>query len=771
MLLRTIVEATVGIFVPGAGDAFSQLFDWASGILGGGFLSGDWQDLLDGLFGAATGGGGIGSLIGEVLGVLPNLLNGFSPLGSDRLFGLLPFDVFSGRLPLADLFDFLPELIVDPIFEFADSILGGGIFNHDTGVTNGGSNSVKVTADGSPKELYGNVVRVTPGQNFEAGASVKWSGLAGSGSPIKVVLALFQDAAAVVETVLQSVPFSPNGGFIDIGDTVIIPEGVNQARLKLEVGETATAGDVWFATPTMTKPLAEGLWADQLGLSGVWDMLSNIFTGEFNLGNTLEDVLEFGLGLFDVLGGGPGSVLDDIFDRFFHLGSNGIFDAIGLGNVDNMSPISNDSVIPGLGLLRGVIGGGTTLGASGETWALSDLFGLFSSQSEQLAENTAALNELLSQQIEQDTSGSRAIEKFEYVDNDSLAETLWDVEWLAGNGSQARIAVVDGHNAGMERTSGSNVIQLARYNGTGHTTETDFQRVAIVVHTPMKSGNGSETHVYMRMSADRTKWVRWNFKASGVVALEYKNGGSITQLGGTAAITLPPVGTIVAGVAGTDGGARAFEAFIGTKRVHTVTDGSSVTAMGATTRDSGWGQKWGTGSATGAPGKATQFTTGDNVPVAVVGTTLRVFRATTGGITKGGGSGPVPANTFDTVDYISTDITWNPITSTAVFSKPGTYLFSGRFEMSNPIGFSEELYPTIVVNGVDRIRGGARRGISIAALGVPHFPQDKSAGGDAMMLYLQANTSVQFGFFATQSNTVIGDSAGGKTWFSAVRIG
>lgn len=720
------------------------------------------------------------TIIGAILSPLGLLLTGSSPLNAGNIFGLLPFDVMGGQMSLSNVFDFLPELIVDPLLQFAETILGGDDFGLDTLVTHtfGGktSNSIKVIPDGFIKELYGNTIRVGEGQDVTGRIFAKWTGLVGSGSPIKLLVSWLrlddpsQPPIALGEQLLGSIPFSTSGGFTQILNTATAPAGANLAQMKLQVDDTAlSGGQINFASPSLTKPLVDSLWADQLGLSGVWDVLEHIFSGTSGGGGgSLGSVLSSGLLLLDALGGQSGADIPAILQRFLHLDTDGIFDAVGIGNVNGLSPITNDGVVPGLGLLRGVLGGGLNAGAQNDTWALDDLFGLLQRNTQQTIENTAVLNELVTQQIEQDTSGTRAIEKFEYVDTDSMAESLWDVEWLAGSASNARIAVADGHNAGMEYTSGSNIIELARYQGPGHTTETNYQRVAVVVAVPM-SGSGSETHLYMRESPDRSKWVRWNFGVNGQVKLEYKNGGAITQIGSTmTGVGVPPVGTIMAAVAGTDGGENAFEAFIGTRRVHTVTDVSNVHAKGAGQRESGWGQKRGT---SGLPGKVTQFTTGDNVPVAVVGSTIRVFRAVTTGITKGGGSGPVPANTFDTIDYISSDITWNALTSTAVFKTPGTYLFSGRFEMSNAIGFSEELYPTIVVNGVDRIRGGARRGISIAAFGVPHFPQDRSAGGDAMLLYLQANTSVQFGFFATQSNTVIGDPAGGKTWFSGVRIG
>lgn len=711
-------------------------------------------------------------------GLIDALINGGQPINAGNLFGLLPFDVGGGQTSLAGLFDFVPEMIVDPLLQFAETVLGGDDFDFDDTITHLNpltgktSNSIKVLADGNLKELYGNPMRVSEGQQVDGGIFASWAGLTGSGSPIKLFLATFQqDSPAstpvpVAEQLLGAIPFSANGSFTQILNDFIVPDGVNQVRLKLQLDDTATAGQVNFASPTLTKPLVDSLWADQLGLSGVWDVLGNIFSGTGGTGNTLGSVLSKGLLLLDAIGGQAGADIPDILQRFLHLGTDGSFSAGALSNINSIPPITQDDRIPFVGLLRSAIGGGANQGTSNDTFSVDDIFDLFQRQSNQMAQQGAAINELQTQQIADSTSGARAVEPFEYGDNDSLAETLWDVAWLAGSQAQAFIAVQDGHNAGMVRVSGSNIVEICRYNGPNNHTETGFQRSAVVVHTPMVKNSGAETHVYVWMSDDMTKWVRANYGANGQVKFEYRNGGAITQLGSTATgVPIPPVGAILPVLAGTDGGERVLEAYVGLQRVHTVTDIGGV--IDITQRGGGWGQKYGTGS----PGKVTQYTLGDNVPVAVTGSTIRVFRAATGGVTKGGGSGPVPANTFDTVDYISSDIVWNAATSTAKFATAGTYLFSGRFEMSNPIGFSEELYPTIVVGGAAKIRGGARRGISANAFGIPSFPQDRSAGGDAMLLYLQPNTSVQFGFFATQSNTVVGDADGGKTWFSAVKIG
>ncbi|QFP95516.1 minor tail protein [Mycobacterium phage GaugeLDP] len=171
------------------------------------------------------------------------------------------------------------------------------------------------------------------------------------------------------------------------------------------------------------------------------------------------------------------------------------------------------------------------------------------------------------------------------------------------------------------------------------------------------------------------------------------------------------------------------------------------------------------------PGNVAGASVSDNAPPAVTGSTMRVYRSTSGAVSTASGEQILGANTLDAVDYRSEDITWNPATQTATVTKAGTYMLGLRLEADRTIGFSEEWYPLIYINGVPRVRMGARRGISAAAFGVPHFAQDRSVGGDGVTYYLPAGATVRPGLKADNNTGIVGDANASKSWFSMARIG
>ncbi|AYD87062.1 minor tail protein [Mycobacterium phage NicoleTera] len=171
------------------------------------------------------------------------------------------------------------------------------------------------------------------------------------------------------------------------------------------------------------------------------------------------------------------------------------------------------------------------------------------------------------------------------------------------------------------------------------------------------------------------------------------------------------------------------------------------------------------------PGTVAGASVSDNAPPAVTGSTMRVYRSLTSGLTKGGGQAVLPANTLDAVDYRSEDITWNAATQTATVQKSGTYMLGLRIQVNEAQGFSEERFPLLYINGDPRVRMGARRGISINGFGVPSTPQDVAYGGDGVTYYLSAGATVQPGLKTDGSVNIIGDTNASLTWFSMAKVG
>ncbi|AHJ86398.1 structural protein [Mycobacterium phage 40AC] len=176
------------------------------------------------------------------------------------------------------------------------------------------------------------------------------------------------------------------------------------------------------------------------------------------------------------------------------------------------------------------------------------------------------------------------------------------------------------------------------------------------------------------------------------------------------------------------------------------------------------------GSAT--PGTVAGASVTDNAPPAVVGSTMRVYRSTTSASSnKASGQSALAADTLDAVDYRSEDITWDSATQTATVQKAGTYAMGLRLQTTSTLGFSEERYPFLFINGVMRVKMGSHRGISINGFGVPSAPQEYVFGGDGVQYYLAAGATVRPGLYSDNSLGIVGDANASSSWFSMVRVG
>lgn len=102
MLLRTIVEATIGIFFPGAGDAFDQLADFFDELPG------------------------IGELVQAITGILGGDLGALGDFFTD-LFDVLSGGAGSGFFSVLDpIFDFIAEIpIIGQLVSTITGVLGG----------------------------------------------------------------------------------------------------------------------------------------------------------------------------------------------------------------------------------------------------------------------------------------------------------------------------------------------------------------------------------------------------------------------------------------------------------------------------------------------------------------------------------------------------------------------------------------------------------------------------------------------------------------------
>lgn len=159
-----------------------------------------------------------------------------------------------------------------------------------------------------------------------------------------------------------------------------------------------------------------------------------------------------------------------------------------------------------------------------------------------------------------------------------------------------------------------------------------------------------------------------------------------------------------------------------------------------------------------APGKISVWQVLDSSPVAVVGSGMRVFRASTALVSTTLVGSSIPGGFFDNVDYCSADITWNAATSTAKVSTPGMYTAWVC------IAFGSEFTNNLVAPIIFKNGGFYLQGPSIDSPSAGVDPQRgvwfpfplQLAAGDTVLAGLRSNAVI----------TLTGDSTGTITWFS-----
>lgn len=230
------------------GGITTSIIDGLDDLLGG-FLPIEFFDDIIGIPGATPE-----DLATWFSGLLP--ADFFDNLGIDP-GGLLDFegafDIFS-LIPIGNLGNQTQNLLFNPNFLSPDALEGEGIWNLDTTLTHLGSNNVWVTANSVARELESNRIRVSLDQVIDLSAYAKWESLAGSGTPIRLLVNKFHleddESWSEVGTseIVASLPFSANGGFSQlVGSYEVIDPNIDAISLIFYVDSTATAGTVRFA--------------------------------------------------------------------------------------------------------------------------------------------------------------------------------------------------------------------------------------------------------------------------------------------------------------------------------------------------------------------------------------------------------------------------------------------------------------------------------------------------------------------------------------------
>lgn len=300
-IIAAIVEA-----ITGGGGGLSALTAWAAAIPG--------LSTVLGWFGLDPGGDET-----DLISLIASFLTGGSPLNANNLFNI---GNLLGVLNIGNISNKPQNMLDNPDFREAISLVGGGIWTYDAVDGKTVPGCAVTTANGVvPRILRSNAIEVAEGDELDLGVSVKWSGLAYTGTaPIKlqVVHLVYNpvtqefDEGSTVDAVTVASPGANQSTWLDwLDDDYVVPAGVTHICLQLYVGANATTGTVKFDDGLVLKTgLLQMLWIGGLleqflEIFGVFGNttggLAGLSTGMALLQNLVSNLLSLvGLAGFDL---------------------------------------------------------------------------------------------------------------------------------------------------------------------------------------------------------------------------------------------------------------------------------------------------------------------------------------------------------------------------------------------------------------------------------------------------------------------------------------
>jgi hypothetical protein len=297
----------LGGLLSGGGTLLSSLIPGldASKIISGTFGTALLQPFIDAISQGFGGGTGLNftsleSLLAAIPGasqVLDSIVNtflglsgsGFSAADLIRALESIPGELISGtlnpgmasNLGAGMISNVVPELLTNPNFDTANSVIGQGVWTWD-GTQGPGSlvTSVFTDAAGVLRELFANVIHVFPGQNLDILGSTKWgNSFNGGANSISLTVAKFAGNVLSGYSTLDSIAApGASGSWTQLGGTFTVPAGVDSIFVRPTVAASATTGRVWFGGMSV-KPSSSNILADLIpGAGGIGTMEATITT-------------------------------------------------------------------------------------------------------------------------------------------------------------------------------------------------------------------------------------------------------------------------------------------------------------------------------------------------------------------------------------------------------------------------------------------------------------------------------------------------------------
>ncbi|WNN94443.1 minor tail protein [Mycobacterium phage Koreni] len=408
----------------------------------------------------------------------------------------------------------------------------------------------------------------------------------------------------------------------------------------------------------------------------------------------------------------------------------------------------------------------------GSGFGLQDLFDSLKGMQSNIADANAALAQLQADWAGSVNSGKKFFVNFGDFDNANSVPSILTEVVNTGPGS---VATVDGQLQWLD--SGSAFAQrMYLYNV--EPLMDDYFEVQFVM--PRRSegeffgfANPPYNYAIGRSNASGSRFcfarVGYQRARMGCVV------DGTTTLFGTADISYQaPAGARIKFRGGTSGGVRVFQLLVNNQIIGTVTDTGNVSYAGAGYRMIGVGfEAQPRGNGQGTPGTISALSANDNTPQAVVGTSFRAYRAATGAISKGSGVNVLPANCIDTLDHISSDLTWTPATQRLTYNgeRPKTFLVGMRVKTNTIIPSAGNWTQLLYKNGSLYARLEGHKGMMDTSTNNDNENRLSFVGGGTPMVQMNPGDYISFGFENTSSVGIVGSGDGSQTWVNAIGLG
>ncbi|AHG24076.1 minor tail protein [Mycobacterium phage LittleGuy] len=409
----------------------------------------------------------------------------------------------------------------------------------------------------------------------------------------------------------------------------------------------------------------------------------------------------------------------------------------------------------------------------GSGFGLQDLFDSLRGMQSNIADANAALAQLQAEQAGNANSGKKFFVNFGDFDNANSVPSILTEVVNTGPGS---VATVDGQ---LQWLDSGNAFAQRFYLYNVEPLLSDYFEVQFVM--PRRSedelfGFANPPYNYAigrsNASGSRFCFARVGYQRARIGCVV---DGTTTLFGSADISYQAPAGARIKFRGGTAGGVRVFQLLVNNQIIGTVTDTANVSYVGDGYRMVGLGfEAQPRGNGQGTPGTVSAISANDNSPQAVAGTTFRAYRASTGSISKSAGTNVLPANTLDTVDYISGDLEWSAANSRLTYKgeRPKTFLVGIRVKTNTIIPIAATWCPAIYKNGTLIARMEGDVGMQETSTNNDNENRLNFAGGAAPMLMLAPGDYLSFGFENSSGSIgIIGDGAGTQTWVNAVGIG